>query len=90
MTGIGKDMKDDSPEKPFNEEDQIDMRLIKTPEFIDSKRQISLRIINEFLKLGNSFFGLLYLLSDHASFMMKINAIQSPAKKKVTLVFHLI
>jgi hypothetical protein len=60
-----------------------ELKNIKSPEFLDSKTQLGFRIANELLGVIADVFGMLYYISDHFSFMGKIEVIQNPKIKKV-------
>ena len=69
-----------------SESEQIDRneyRFIKSPEFIDSKRQLTIKIFNSFMKTASGLFGFAYVFADHLSFLTKISVIVDPKKKKV-------
>lgn len=63
------------------EEDEL--RIIKNPEFIDSKTQLVLRIVNEALGIVADMFELIYYFFDHVSFLCKIEVVQNKTTKQV-------
>lgn len=66
--------------------DRSDYKNIKSPEFIDSKRQLSIKIFKSLVKVLSGVFGLAYVFADHFSFLTKIQVIEDPVKKKVSRV----
>ena len=85
---IGEEKSDSSKNQKSDFLDDIrpqenELKIIKSPEFIDSKTQLFLRIINEILGIVADFFGLVYYFFDHLSFMTKIDVIQNENAKKV-------
>lgn len=63
--------------------EEAELRIIKNPEFIDSKTQLVLRIIHEALGITADVFELTYYIFDHLSFLGKIEVIQNKNTKKV-------
>lgn len=65
--------------------EESELRIIKSPQFIDSKLQLGLKILHRVLGLVEDCFGLLYYFMDHFCFLGRIEVITSPGVKKVSL-----
>ena len=89
---IGEE-KSDSSKNLINSSNELimpeesELKIIKSPEFIDSKTQLCFRIANEVLGLIADFFGLTYYFFDHLSFLGKIDIIENPRAKQVSQIY---
>lgn len=68
--------------------EESELRIIKSPRFLDSKVQLSLRILHQILGILADLFGLAYYFMDHMSFLGRIDVITNPKTKKVKTIPH--
>jgi hypothetical protein len=66
--------------------EESELRIIKSPQFLDSKVQLSLRILHQILGILADMFGLAYYLMDHMSFLGRIDVITNPKTKRVCIL----